>query len=181
MLANSYTGMVESNVTRLIVSRARRLHLSGDEIDDLQQQIVPKVARFQFDAQRSNGASHTTALTSVIDRQVKTYLRTRRRYRRRIQLLSAEPGRYATRLMGCHEAAPPEPVDLRLDLEAAMARLSQRDREICRLLSEGWAVLPIAKRLHCGRDTIGRAIARIRQTFIAAGLRAWVDPNDGQA
>lgn len=47
MLANSYVGIVEQEVPRLVVSRARRLRISGDEIDDLQQQIVPKLAAFE--------------------------------------------------------------------------------------------------------------------------------------
>src|SRR5690606_23534322 len=74
MLANSYSGIVEKEVSRLVVSRARRLRVSGDEIDDLQQQIVPKLAAFEYDAAKSNGASRSTALTGVIDRQIKAHL-----------------------------------------------------------------------------------------------------------
>lgn len=178
MLSNNYTGMVEPRVARLIVSRARRLHLRRDEIDDLQQQLVPTLASFRFDETRSNGASPTTALTSVVDRQIRAYLRAKRRYRKRLERLHAQPARYATRIIGRHVPAPPEPVDLRLDLEATMARLSERDRAICRLLGEGWAVQSIAEQLGCDRSTVSRAILRIRQQFIAAGLKAWIDPDD---
>lgn len=177
MLPNRYTGMVEPKLARLIVSRARRMHLRPDEIDDLQQQLVPTLASFEFDEDRSNGASLTTALTSVIDRQIKAHLRAKRRYRKRLARIHANPGRYATRVVARSIPAPPEPLDLRLDLQEAMAKLSERDREICRLLSEGWAVKPIARELGCDRDTVNRAIVRIRETFIAAGLQAWVDPN----
>ncbi len=177
MLPNRYTGMVEPKVARLIVSRARRMRLRPDEIDDVQQQLVPTLASFEFDEARSNGASRTTALTSVIDRQIKAYLRSRRRYRKRLARIHANPGRYATRILARHIPAPPEPVDLRLDLEAAMERLSERDRAICRLLGDGWAVQPIAEQIGCDRETVSRAIVRIRETFIAAGLQAWVDPN----
>lgn len=35
----------------------------------------------------------------------------------------------------------------------------------------------IAKQLRCGRDTVNTAVKRIHRAFIAAGLRAWIDPN----
>lgn len=175
MFANSYVGIVEPEVTRLIVRHARRLRIHGDEIDDLQQQIVPQLAGFHFDVARSNGASLTTALTSVIDRQVKAYLRAKHRYRKRLYRLHA----MCTAGLRCDDfVEQPEPTDLRMDLRAAMEPLSQRDRAICQFLSEGLSIKAIAKQLRCGRDTIGRAILRIRDQFIAAGLKAWVDPND---
>jgi len=178
MLPNRYTGIIEPKVARLIVSRARRLRLRRDEIDDLQQRLVPILASFEFDEARSNGASRTTALTGVIDRHLKAYLRAKRRYRMRLERLHAQPGRYGTSVVSRHQPAPPEPVDLRLDLEAAMERLSERDRKVCRMLGEGWAVSSIAKKLGCDRSTVSRAIARIREQFIAAGLKAWIDPDD---
>lgn len=181
MLPNRYTGMVEPKLARLIVSRARRMHLRRDEIDDVQQQIVPMLVSFEFDEARSNGAAPTTALISVIDLQVRAYLRAKRRYRKRLEKLHAEPDRYAMRVVARRVPAPPEPLDLRLDLEAAMARLTEREREVCRLLGDGWSIRIIAKRLGCGRDTVNRDIVHIRETFMAAGLKAWVDPNDEQA
>ncbi|MBI5864923.1 MAG: sigma-70 family RNA polymerase sigma factor [Planctomycetes bacterium] len=181
MLPNRYTGMVEPKLARLIVSRARRMRLRRDEIDDLQQQIVPALANFKFDEARSNGASRTTALISVIDLQVKMYVRAKRRYSQRLEKLHAEPSRYATRVVARRVPAPAEPLDLRIDVDAAMARLTEREREVCRLLGDGWSIRIIAKRLGFGRDTINRDIAHIREVFVAAGLRAWVDPNDEQA
>lgn len=178
MLPNRYTGLIEPKVARLIVSRARRFRLRRDEIDDLQQRLVPILASFEFDEARSNGASRMTALTGVIDRHLKAYLRAKRRYQMRLARLHANPGRYGRSVIGRHEPAPPEPVDLRLDLEAAMERLSERDRAICRMLGEGWAVRSIAEKLGCDRSTVSRAILRIREEFTAAGLKAWIDPDD---
>ena len=68
MIANSYVGMVQSEVPHLIISRARRYRVGRDEIDDLQQQIVPLLAGFRFDPARANGASPATAMTAVVDR-----------------------------------------------------------------------------------------------------------------
>ena len=176
MLANSYVGIVEQEVPGLVVSRARRLRLGRDEIDDLQQQIVPKLAEFQYDASRSNGASRTTAMTGVIDRQIKAYLRAKHRYQKRIERLQVMSGVLAYG-RPVHHVTQPEPVDLRLDLATAMATLSARDRTICQGLGDGLTVKAIAEQLGCGRDTINRAIVRIHEVFAAAGLRAWIDPD----
>lgn len=172
-MQNCYEGIVEKDVCRLVVSRARRMQIPPDQIDDLQQQIIPKLAKFKFDPSRANGASRTTVLTSVIDHQIKAYLRARSRYAKRIEELqtvaAAQPPRPK-------RVAQPEPLDLRMDLAAAMATLSVRDRKICQALAAGMNVKAIAKELHCGRDTVGRAIERIRETFCRAGMRAWVEP-----
>lgn len=177
MLANSYVGIVEQEVPRLVVSRARRLRISGDEIDDLQQQIVPKLAAFEYDAAKSNGASRTTAMTGVIDRQIKAHLRAKHRYQKRIERLQAMGNPASARFVWPEHVTKPEPVDLRMDLAAAMQRLDERDQTICRSLGEGHTVKAIAEQLGCRRDTVSRAIVRIRQIFTQAGLRAWIDPD----
>lgn len=178
MIANSYVGMVQPEVPRLIVSRARRLRVGRDEIDDLQQQIVPLLAGFRFDPARANGATPATAMTGVIDRQIKAHLRSKHRYQQRVERLQAMSGETARDgTITPTQVAQPEPVDLRIDLERTMSRFSPRDREICQGLSHGLTVTAIAQQLGCGRDTIDRAVVRIRRVFEAAGLRAWIDPD----
>lgn len=175
MLANSYIGMVQPEVPRLIVTRARRYRVGRDEIDDLQQQIVPLLADFRFDPARANGASPVTAMTALVDRQIKAHLRSRHRYLQRVERLQAMFGTPAEGV--ATQLAQPEPVDLRIDLERTMSRFSPRDRKICQGLSHGLSVKAIAQQLSCGRDTIDRAVIRIRHVFEAAGLRAWIDPD----
>lgn len=178
MLANRYTGIVESTIERLIVSRARRLRIAADEIDDLQQKIVPMLAEFQFDEARSNGATPRTVMTAMIDRQLKAHLRAKRRYDDRIervrQTSRSQAGISAT---WPNRVSTSDPVDLKLDLENATAALSERDRRICHGLSRGETQKSIAERLGIGRDTVARAILRIRAAFTAAGLQAWIDPD----
>ena len=127
MIANSYVGMVQSEVPHLIISRARRYRVGRDEIDDLQQQIVPLLAGFRFDPARANGASPATAMTAVVDRQIKAHLRSKHRYQQRLERLQAmfgEPGRDGT--TAPMQVAHSEPVDLRIDLERTMSRFSPR-------------------------------------------------------
>jgi RNA polymerase sigma factor (sigma-70 family) len=175
MFRNKYPGIVEPSVADLIVRRARRMRLNRHDIDDLQQQIVPALVNFRFDPARANGASPSTVMTGVIDRQIKAHLRCEIRYQQRLERLrimlgGSEDVRTSDRV----PCSAPEPVGLRMDVQATMAGLSCRERDICQALSEGLAVTTIAQQLGCGRDTVDRACARIRRRFAAAGLEAWI-------
>lgn len=176
MHTNSYAGIVEPNVSQIVACRAARLEIPQEEIADLQQQIVPKLAAFKFDVTRSNGASRTTVLTSVIDRQIRAYLRAKRRYRLRVERTRLVSGR-GSRALPTQWITMPEPGDLRMDLEVAMTNLAERDRKICFALSRGQTHKAIAEQLGCARETVGTAVKRIRRAFIAAGMKAWIDPH----
>ena len=107
-------------------------------------------------------------MTSIIDHHIKAHRRANHRYRQRIERFQGKREK---------ECVMPEPPDLRIDLEPALLQLSESDRQICKALSQGEPVTTIAEQLNCGRDTIMRAIARIRDVFESAGLQAWIDPN----
>ena len=179
MHVNSYVGVIEQEVSRLLVSRAHRLRIGIEEIDDLQQKIVPMLIAFKYDEAKSNGASFTTVMTSVIDRQIKQHLRGKHRYQMHLEKLKAIGSTSSAPTAWPEPVANPEPVDLRMDLTATMERLSERDRTICRNLGEGHTIKDIARKLGCTRGTVSLAIARIRRIFEQAGLRAWIDPNYG--
>jgi RNA polymerase sigma factor (sigma-70 family) len=170
--------MIEAEVPRLIVRRARRMRITSDEIDDLQQKIVPKLIAFQYDASRSNGASLTTALIGVIDNQLKAYLRSKRRYKDRIEQMRADSlAASRNRPMRPQHVAETEPMDRKMDIDSVVATLSQRDQAICEGLREGRTKKAIADQVGCGRDTVARVIARIGEAFEKAGLRVWIDPD----
>jgi len=175
---NRYTDIVDPKVAGLIVSRARRMHIHRDEIDDLQQRIVPMLAEFQFDEARSNGATRATVMTAVIDRQLAAHLRAKHRYAKHLNRVSSRSRALLSgRPVWPNHVTQPEPVDLRLDIEKAKADLSDRDQKICDALSIGETQKAITESLGIGRDTVARAIARIREAFTKAGLKAWVDPD----
>ena len=104
MLTNDYTGIVESAVRRLIFSRTSRFRLRPPEVDDLQQRIVLALLDFRFNGARSNGATATTAITGLIDRQIKAYLRAEGRYHAHLAELAV-----VTELISL-----PEPSDMRM-------------------------------------------------------------------
>ncbi|MAX27158.1 MAG: hypothetical protein CMJ19_21900 [Phycisphaeraceae bacterium] len=174
MHCNAYVGTQNQTVANLVIHRARRFGIKPDEFDDLQQKIVPKLACFLYKPERSNGANLNTALTSAIDKQLLCYLRACKRYQQRIE-----------RLRNLHYIKMTQPdsvpqtqiADMRMDIESVLAQLSERDRNICIGLSHGHTIKDIAKQVGCGRDTVSRAIQRMRKTFTDAGLKVWVDPD----
>lgn len=177
MIVNSYAGIVEEDVSRLVVSRAYRMRVPREEIDDLQQQIVPKLASFEYEVDRSNGATERTVLTAVIDNQIKSYLRSKRRYELRIERVRQWTKTTTRRPMSRDNVTMPEPTDLRMDVAAVIDTLPQREQLVCEGLAAGHTKKAIAEQIGCGRDTVTRAIARIRKAFESAKLQAWIDPD----
>jgi len=169
MFANNYAGMVPPEVLELITHRVRYHRIPPDELDDLQQQIVPLLMEFRYDPAVANGASETTAMVAVMDNQIKAHRRARRRYRRKIERFQMQTREPST--------TPHTQVDLRMDLDRVLAQLSERDRAICQQLGQGHTTTDIAQRLDCGRDTVDYAVWRLRKVFKDAGLQIWIDPN----
>lgn len=159
MHSNDYTSVISPDLVSLIRRRGKRARLSAADIEDLQQIVAPKLAKARFDPQRN-----ATALAmTIIDRQVHSMVRTRYRDRKVIaqQVREAHP-----------QITPPEvaAVDLRLDVESMMRRLSPRDRRVCEGLLQGLPKRTIAAHLGCTTETVDCAIVRIRRKFADAGL-----------
>lgn len=159
-----YDGIVEPWKVELIVARAWRMGFRRDELPDVQQQLILEVVGFKYDPARSNGAKESTALQSVVDNHLKKMCRTTARYRARVDRLRDTP--------------PPEAVfenhERTVDVRSAVAALSEREREVCRALSEGYSKQEIAKLLRCGWHTVDRLMRRIRAAFEELGLDGYL-------
>ena len=70
MYRNSYDGVLEPWKLELINRRTRQRGLRDDDFLDMQQLLVLEVLKFEFDPDKSNGATETTALTALIDRRL---------------------------------------------------------------------------------------------------------------
>jgi len=167
MFANNYAEMVPPEVLELIARRVRYYRIRADEHDDLQQQIVPLLMEFRYDPAIANGASETTAMTAVIDNQIKVHRRANRRHQRRIERMQTQ----------VRESTIDTTIDLRVDLKNTLSQLSPPDRTICQHLSQGHTTTDIAQLLNCCRATVDHAVWRIRRVFKDAGLQVWIDPN----
>jgi len=176
MHQNEYADTAERWKVALLVRRAKRMGFRRDELDDVQQTVVLKMADFKFDPEKANGASETTALTGMIDRQLRTMRRAKLRYRRRLDQMRAESGCADDQHATNEELQPSyeEPTALVCDVREAVAGLGPRDRQLCTALAAGQSVDEIAKGLGCGWHTVQRRIARIREHFCRIGLDDWI-------
>ena len=167
MYANTYADAVESWKTELIARRARRFGLRGADVEEVQQEIVLHVLEFEFDPQRSHGATPETALTALIDHHVKNWLRDRGRYQARIERWQQTCPRETS-------ACDVDRHALGMDVRAAVAQLSDDEQAVCAALSRGESLTEIARRVGCGWHTLRRVVERIRCVLRDAGLEAWV-------
>ena len=107
----------------------------------------------------------------MIDRCLLAILRRRFRDARRFErLLEAQP-------VPTRWATPPyvDTVAFHLDVQTALSRLSEDERQICEALSYGLSIREVAACLGCDWHTANRRIARIRARFIEMGLDGWLE------
>ena len=77
MVGNTYEEVLDDWKVRLISRRAKQRGFRGQDLDDAIQRCAIAVMGFQFDASRSNGATESTVLTAVVDRQLLALRRRR--------------------------------------------------------------------------------------------------------
>ncbi len=160
-----YDGVIEKWKVDLIITRAKFMGFRKHEIPDALQEIVLELLRFDYDPNHANGAQERTALTSVIDNRLRKMVRSAMRY-------AAHVERSATgvRLFSTEEVSPQA-----VDIAAATASLTLRERAICRGLARGLSKAEVAKRLRCGWHTVDRVVRRLRRDFRQLGLDGWID------
>ena len=162
MLANSYDACVEPWKAQLLTQRARRMGFVGPDLEDAQQDIILEVIAFEFDGQRSNGASEVTALRMLIDRRLSGLRRAKQRYEKILE-----------RQTPPSDGMPVEEDsdrDLALDVQSATAAMPREERSVCEDLSLGRSISEIAQRQGCNWHTVRRRVKNIQQRFEALGL-----------
>jgi len=167
MFRNVYDSAVEPWKVQLIARRARRKGFLGADLEDAQQEIILDVMAFQFDPEKSNGATEVTALTALIDRRLSTLRRTRQRYEKRF----ARPADEEALLNGNQYE---DQGQLVIDVRGVLEDLSPSERLLCRALADGQSIRQIAKQRGCSWHTVQRQVANIRATFEAQGLSYWL-------
>ena len=148
----------------LIKRRARRMRFRGADLDDAIQEVACHTIQLIFDPAKANGACLQTVLCSVIDRRLYEIRRRAARYARRVQPASPhDPERCYLR-----------DDNLALDVQGALAHLSDRELAVCEYLRQGFSIAETAQRL--GRDwhIVKKHMRRIRIKFEALGLDAWL-------
>lgn len=169
-LLNWYKGAFEAWKARLAISRIKAMGFPKRDWADLMQDLAVVILKFNYDPDHANGATEQTALYAVINRHL--LYRMRRRYRDR------QGFEQYLRSLGIHEDGSfvgPEPcakVDyaLGMDIERALLGLSKFDRAVAHGLAEGMSKVALAQKLGCEWNTIHKAVGRIQQAFLDAGL-----------
>jgi len=174
-MRNDYGSLVETWKVDLIVDRARRKGFRRDEIEDVQQEIIPAVLDFEYDSSKANGATEATALTALIDKQLTFLQRGRARRRRHEEryreLRGAVDGRSAPAPV---QPDPERQAALAMDVRQAVAKLTPKEQAVCAALSRDQARSRIAEDLGVSRYQLDRIIDGIRERFEAMGLDAWM-------
>ena len=162
----------------LIKGRARIMGFRRHDLEDAVQEVMLAVLEFEYEPEKSNGATETTALTTVIDRRLKLLKRSQRRYAglidRATEQLATDhqvnfDGPCAVDRAGEERIASAE-------VEAAIAEVDEEMQRVCRLLMEGLSTKAIAEHLEMGWHRADRIVAAIRERLKEAGL----NPSDAE-
>jgi DNA-directed RNA polymerase specialized sigma24 family protein len=161
----NYDGIIEKWKVNLIIHRAKRHGFKPHEIPDALQEVTLVLLEFKYDADRSNGATERTALTTVIDNHLRKMKRSTARYRKHIECLGQDATEFS------HEEIDP----LTLDVADVVDGLSAREQVVCRGLADGLSKSQLARQMGCGWHTIDRIVRSLRERFEQLGLDGWVD------
>lgn len=166
MYRNKYDSVIDKSKIALINSRARRMGFRRQDMDDIQQQVSMALLQFTFDESRSNGATERTAITAVIDRQLRKIRRTRTRHADRLSGSDSLP----MDLTDSAAHADFQHIRRYNDLSIAIERLGPTAQRICKHLSEGQSINEIASGMQVSWHTVHKHIAKIRACFVDLGL-----------
>lgn len=167
---NRYSGILETWKQALIVERARCWRLQQADLEDAQQIIAPKLLRFCYDPKRGTGQEES-AIRAIIDTELMKLYRNKKRAEIRFKKL-------------CNKKAIPTKDDyveskqnndtyaitLNFDVHAVLNTLTEDERRVCRMLSEGHSYQDISYELGTTKYNIQETIDYIRQRFLDAGF-----------
>ena len=171
MSDNSYGNLLKPWQVKLIAKRARRFGFRDDELPDLEQRIVPKLICAQFHKNGSAGA--TTFSIRIIDRQLSSVLRDRKRSVRRINAEALPLEIASENSLAIVDGI--EHLCLKMDLQDALIRLTSEERYICISLQRGDSQTDIARALRKSSPTIYEKTKSMALKFRLWGLDAYLN------
>jgi DNA-binding NarL/FixJ family response regulator len=137
------------------------------DIEDVQQQILLVLMGFEYNPEKSNGASGQTAITAVIDRQLRQYRRTRNRYTDHVTGSENMPRHVVDSSYGVDQATH---ISMLADLAKARTLLSPIEQQISDALADGQSINEIAKTMKMNWHTVNKHVASIRDCLESLGL-----------
>lgn len=156
----------------LIKGRARIMGFRRHDLEDAVQEAVLAVLEFEYVPEKSNGATETTALITVIDRKLVSLKRANRRY---AGLIERATDRLSVEYQGCEDG--PFEVDragedsvANSELEEVIAQMDEEMQQVCRLMMEGMLTRSISRQLKMGWRRVDELVTAIRGRMEAVGL-----------
>ena len=158
----------------LVKSRARIMGFRRHDLEDAVQEVLLSVLEFEYDVEKSNGATETTALTTVIDRKLVSLKRVERRHSKIAQWATDE---LAAKCQGFEDGpfVEDDSAEHRLSSEEVASIIATMDddmQQVCRLLMDGQTENAIAEQLGMGWQRVARLVSLIRERLEAAGFTA---------
>ena len=174
-MKNDYGSLIESRKVDLIIERAKRKRFRRDELEDVQQEIVPDVLGFEYDPTKANGLTEATVLTLVIDKKLTFLQRGNARQHRHEQNYREQHGAVEGRPASIpYYPSHEHGVDLATDVGQTVAGLTSRQQAVCAALSNSQSRVRIANRLHMSRYKLDCIIEDIRRQFETIGFDDWM-------
>ena len=175
-MRNDYGSLVEAWKVDLIIDRAKRKGFREDELEDVQQEIVPIILDFKYDPDNKSGATESTVLTAVVDKRLTFILRTQARrlkHEERYRVLhGAIDGNPAPEAV--QEPEQEREIGLPADVQEIMDDLPPFEQTVCAALARDKARSNIAEDAGVSRYEVDRTVDRIGETFRSRGLDAWM-------
>jgi len=163
---NDYGDLIEKWKVDLIRARARRFYFREDEMDDLEQMIVPQLVGADFDPEAAAGASERTFVITIIDRQLMKVKRDRRRDVRRVNYESPHiEDKGALTAKDLVSLGRRDRLELALDVQRALTDLTPTERAICLALKEGLSQADIARATGRSKAAICNEVQKLRAKF----------------
>lgn len=174
-MQNGYGTLTDNWKIELIKDLAKQEGLREDEIEDVLQELVPIIADFKFEPEKSNGATEETVVEAVIRKRLKFMLRCRARRQKheaRYRLLHGATDEKPA--PEAHEPGAERATGMAIDVREAVARLTPQEQSICAALADGQTRRMIVKETGISRYELDQIITRIGEQFRSQDLDAWM-------
>ena len=171
-MTNAVEQLTLNEKLNLIKTRARLMGFRRHDLEDAVQEVMLEVLEFKYEPEKSNGATETTALTTVIDRKLVSLTRVNRRY---LGLIDRVTQRLAAECQGgengpFQEDHAGEVLVTGATVTAALDGLDTETMQVARLLMEGQTQNAIAEELGMGWQRVARLTGIIRERLEESGI-----------
>ena len=190
---NPFEGL-DANSIRAIRSKSRlavqQRHITCSDIDDIEVELALHL-RQQMSKHDPARGTFRTFVSRVLDNRILVMVSERQTRYFNYEAIGLDdvlrdpddelvvgdivPEAVAEGLGGSELSRSSDRINLRVDIERALQKLTPEQRELCILLAETWSVSMIAREMGISRDTVYERKRQIRCVFRRLGLDAYLE------